>query len=170
MTTTDTPQTPQPPSPPPIPVGSPLGTGSVTVERTVTTTNGQNAPQTPRTPGAGVAVAPSPSVSTVTSGASFADQIKPETVLQVHIGISKVEIDGETIIHDHLRNANYKLNTSGSFVWSHISPQATFRDLLASIREAHDVVPDATDRMVAEFLGELINRGVLTASTTGSAP
>ncbi|MGH8142346.1 MAG: PqqD family protein [Steroidobacteraceae bacterium] len=100
-----------------------------------------------------------------TSGASLADTVKPDTICQVQIGISTITIDGETVIHDHLRNANYRLNASGTFIWSRITPQITFADLLASIRATHDVVPEATDRMVAEFLAGLINLGVLSAST-----
>ncbi|MGH7119991.1 MAG: PqqD family protein [Acetobacteraceae bacterium] len=164
-------ETPQTPSTPPRPAAAPSGAASVTVVRTVVTSTGGDAPPTPQTPQppvAAAAAAPaavSPGGGATTSGASLADTVKPDTSFQIQIGISTITIDGETVIHDHLRNANYRLNASGTFIWSRITPQITFTDLLAGIRAMHDVVPEATDRMVAEFLTELINLGVLSAST-----
>jgi len=174
MASTDTPRTPRTPQPPPP---MPAGSGNKTVS--VTNTSGEDAPQPPQTPQTPYPQTPQPPQGTDLSataappaagapvtltGASVADLIKPETMFQVQLGISTIQIDGETIIHDHLRNANYRLNSSGSFIWSCLSSQISFDDLLASIRTAHDAVPEATDRMVAEFLGDLISRGVLTAS------
>ena len=99
------------------------------------------------------------------SGVSVADTIRPETQFQIHIGISTILIDDETIIHDHLRNSNYRLNPCGSFIWSRIAPQVSFADLLASISTTYDVIPEASDRMVAEFLADLVDCGVLVATT-----
>jgi hypothetical protein len=143
------------------------GTTSVTIERTVSNISGGSdappPPQPPQPPGSMVS-----HVRTVVDGKtpSIADAIRPETQFQVQLGISTIEIDGETIIHDDLRNTNHRLNASGSFIWSRISPQASFAELLASIRAEHDVMPDASDRMVAQFLADLIGRGVLTSTIT----
>jgi hypothetical protein len=163
MASRNTPQTPQTPRTPPNP---PTGseTSWITVERTVINTAGHDLPQTPGSAARAVPTTTADNDSTTTSCRSVADMIKPQTLLQVQLGISTIEIDGETIIHDELRNANYRLNVSGSYIWSHISPQNTFADLLASIRATHDVIPREADRMVAEFLADLICCGVLAAS------
>lgn len=172
MARNQTPQTPETPQTPPRPLADSMpGTTSVTVERTVTNISGsQDPPQPPRPPQPpGGMVPPVPTALAGRAPASVADAIRPETQFQIQIGISTIEIDGETIIHDHLRNANHRLNASGSFIWSRISPRVSFADLLASIHAEHDVVPDGADRMVAQFLEDLIGRGVLT-STIATTP
>jgi|SRR5579863_8192686 len=170
MARSDTPQTPQTPQTPPHPPdGSTKGTTSVTVERTVTNIDSQDAPRPPQPPAS--TASPAPTVTstgsglTTVSGASVADAIRPDTQFQIHIGISTILIDNETIIHDHLRNANYRLNPTGSFIWSRIAPQISFGDLLAAIRATYDAVPETSDRMVAEFLADLVGRGVLVTTT-----
>jgi hypothetical protein len=167
---TQTPQTPQTPAPPP-PSGIP-GTTTVTVTRTVTTGSADPTatpqPPTPPQPPPGatsdLSSAPSETTFSVADGQSLAAALKPQTVFRVQLGISTVQIDGETIIHDQLRNTNTRLNASGSFIWSQILLGLSFSDLMAKIQEAHTTVPPDLEKVVSGFLADLIQRGVITAT------
>jgi hypothetical protein len=168
MANTQTPRTPQtPPTPQPPAISPATGEGTVIIERTVISSNHSNAsepPQPPMTPRPPAQSGATESLAPVAGGAAIAAMIGPDTIFQVQLGISTAMIDGETVIHDHLRNANYRLNSGGSFIWSRISPQRTFAQLLADIRASHDAGRDTMDKTVAEFLGNLVDHGVLAAS------
>ena len=170
MAHTDPPQTPQTPTPP---VGRGPGTTSVTIERSVTTHGDGTdipAPDQPRPPRPPEQADPVVGItSPALDAATLAQMIRPETVFQIQLGIEATEIDGETIVHDHLRNTNIRLNVSGSFIWSNLQPTISFADLLSSIRRNHDVVPPAVDSMVADFLGDLVARGTVAAAPLASA-
>ena len=95
----------------------------------------------------------------------LAKRLTPNTRFQVQLGVTTSELDAETIVVDLLRNQYLRLNATGSFIWKAIKQQDTLSTIVSKIVDAFDADSEEAKKSATEFLADLVERGVITAST-----
>ncbi|MCM2394311.1 PqqD family protein [Streptomyces albipurpureus] len=79
---------------------------------------------------------------------------QPGTVVQQGLGVKGLNVDGEVVLYDALRNKSYRLNASGAEIWHFLRQSLTF----SVIANAFPAIE--TERLIS-FLSGLAERDLI---------
>lgn len=72
---------------------------------------------------------------------------------------------GDKTIILHLDHGIYfELDPMGTFIWEQLQAGETAEAICASVRVSFDTVPEAVEEDIAEFLGQLLENGLIERS------
>jgi hypothetical protein len=71
------------------------------------------------------------------------------------------KIGDETILVNESGDTLHTLNETGSFVWSLIDGRRSLGEILSFMDEEYDLPADAAEKEVADFVQELVQRGLV---------
>jgi hypothetical protein len=75
-----------------------------------------------------------------------------------------VDLDGETVMMDIDKGSYFALTGSGGFIWEALEHPATLDEVLAQVQEEFDASGySSVEEAVTEFVGELLNNGLVVA-------
>lgn len=94
-----------------------------------------------------------------------ATPIAPETKLKQAEGVVAADMNGETVMMDIEKGVYFALTGTGNRIWAVLESPATPGEVIASLREDYEVDEgDDLDAIVNEFLGNLVENGLVTTA------
>jgi len=78
------------------------------------------------------------------------------------------EIDDQTIMMDIEQGSYFGLNQMGTRIWALLAEPMVIGDLCDQLTEQFDVPGEQCERQVIDFLGSLLDRGLLQVVTDES--
>jgi hypothetical protein len=89
------------------------------------------------------------------------DQIGPDFVAQPRREVVTVEIDGDAVVYDELRETTHLLNPTGAIVWRLLDGETRLDELSADLAEVFGVGVEEVLADVVALVHELGQRGLL---------
>ena len=89
------------------------------------------------------------------------DQIGPDFVANPRREVVTVEIDGDAIVYDELRETTHLLNPTGAIVWGLLDGETRLDELSADLAEVFGVGVEEVLADVVALVHELGQRGLL---------
>jgi hypothetical protein len=97
------------------------------------------------------------------------DQIGPDFVANPRREVVTVEIDGDAIVYDELRETTHLLNPTGAIVWGLLDGETRLDELSADLAEVFGVGVEEVLADVVALVRELGQRGLLEHVTAEGA-
>jgi len=97
------------------------------------------------------------------------DQIGPDFVAQPRREVVTVEIDGDAVVYDELRETTHLLNPTGAIVWRLLDGETRLDELSADLAEVFGVGVEEVLADVVALVHELGQRGLLEHVATEGA-
>ena len=89
------------------------------------------------------------------------DQIGPDFVAHPRREVVTVEIDGDAVVYDELRETTHLLNPTGAIVWRLLDGETRLDELSTDLAEAFGVGVEEVLADVVALVRELGQRGLL---------
>ena len=92
-------------------------------------------------------------------------EFKSDTIFQVLLGVTTSELDDETVVADPLRHKYFRLNSTGSVLWRLARRGDQLSAIIVQFAQQFELDPKRAEEIVADFLGDLVDKGVLLSSS-----
>jgi hypothetical protein len=79
--------------------------------------------------------------------------------------VLNTDMDDETVMMDIQQGRYFGLNETGTRIWALLAEPTAISDLCDQLVAEFDVPPEHCERVVADFLGKLLDRGLLRVLT-----
>ena len=108
------------------------------------------------------------STSNISSEVKFTSnqkaELTPQSTFQITIGIKSTEIDDEFVLADLLSDKSFRLNTTGSFVWSLILRDASLGEIENVFSNEYDLSSDEAHEHILRLVKSLMHSGLIALS------